>query len=351
MTVRYETALQGDTFATIGKRLGVDPTLLAARNNYARTTGVRAGFLVAYLDTDVAAGGGGGTTPPISFARPFSSFSPFNVAIPSNAVWTPDAQHRLSLPWYVDKVAAGAVGQVAKASDPVWTFNMPEYIAPDYHRNRPAWKGPVSAPASLFAGADIDKVMSVEQPDGSYFEVWQAVIDPVKRTVTSRAPDGKVGWATGNVVTGAGGGTLSNNDGVRAANFSWRAGLITLADLDAGVIDHALVVALDGTRLASSNSYVAPATAGETTGNGTIPMGTRFGIPPGVAQPAGMSPVGVIMFKAMQKYGAFVGDYTGGTPQFYTQPNTGTMTDPLVDNWTKPKSDFEIMSSYFQFCA
>jgi hypothetical protein len=41
-------------------------------------------------------------------------------------------------------------------------------------------------------------------------------------------------------------------------------------------------------------------------------MGSRIGVPAGVPMPAGLSPLGVKVFRALQKYGMFVGDFAGG---------------------------------------
>jgi len=221
----------------------------------------------------------------------------------------------------------------SSSTDPVWTFNMPSYVATAWHRNRPAATFTVRAPANLAASTDSDHILTVADPvTGNYVEVWQASVDSANRIVTSNPGPG---WATGNMITGAGGGSLSNNDGVRAANFSWTGGLITGADLSAGKIDHGLVVALPYDML-ESGAWRAPATAWETVGTGPIQMGSRIGIPAGTPMPAGLSPVGVMVFNSLRTYGAFVGDFTGGQwPMFYADQATVTQpqVQPLYTYW------------------
>jgi hypothetical protein len=210
---------------------------------------------------------------------------------------------------------------------------MPDYIAPAYHRNRPAAKFTMRAPADLAAGTDVDHILVVIDPGtGNYVEVWQASVDPTTRTVTNLP--GSPGWATGNAITGPGAGTLSNNDGVRAANFSWAGGLITGSDIAAGRIDHALVVAmpaevLKGGGNTGTGAWRAPATAWDAGWwQGKVQMGSRIGIPAGTPMPAGLSTLGVMVFESLQKYGAFVGDYAGGQwPNFYADNRTVSLGD------------------------
>jgi hypothetical protein len=180
----------------------------------------------------------------------------------------------------------------------------------------------------MVAGTDVDHILVVVDPvSGNYVEVWQASVNSATRTVTNIA--GTPGWATGNAITGPGAGTMANNDGVRAANFSWAGGLITGADIAANRIDHALVVALGsdvlkGGGTSGSGAWRAPATAWDAGyWSGPIQMGSRLGIPAGTPMPSGLSPLGVAMFKALQTYGAFVGDFAGGSwPNFYADGHT-----------------------------
>jgi hypothetical protein len=289
----------------------------------------------------------------VNKGRPFSTTGPWNTPTPAGTSWfdTPTL-HTLSTGgfrhWWVNTDSVGIWW--SSLSDPVWTFNMPAYVAPSFHRNRPASKFTMRAPASMVAGTDVDHILVVIDPaSGNYVEVWQASVNPATRTVTNIA--GSPGWAKGNAITGPGAGTLSNNDGVRAANFSWAAGLITGADLRARKIDHALAVALPSAVLKGGGSTGAgawrlPATAWDAGyWGGNLQTGTRLGIPPGVARPAGLSTLGVMAFNALQKYGAFVGDYTGGEwPLFYADNRSVTEASmcPLFCYWNyNGSSDME----------
>jgi hypothetical protein len=202
------------------------------------------------------------------------------------------------------------------------------------------------APRTLTPRPSDDLIVIVADPaTGEYVEVWLATVNASTLTVTGEV------WATGNMITGLGVGDLATNlnAGVRASNFTWAAGLITQADLDAGKIDHALAVALPGDMTKGGSAPVGPYRAPATAGNGDWPtgpivMGSKIGIPAGTARPAGLSSIGVMVFDALQKYGAYVGDVLGGeVPSFYADgPSMGlaynvsidyTPFDPLVAYW------------------
>jgi hypothetical protein len=102
--------------------------------------------------------------------------------------------------------------------------------------------------------------------------------------------------------------------GARACGFPLSAGLITVDQMRSGVIDHALVVAYPHIR---SRYYASPAstaqngfaTALPTRG---MPCGTRIQLDPSLnLDTLKLSPSGKIIARALQTYGAFVGDFSG----------------------------------------
>ncbi len=278
-------------------------------------------------------------------ARPFSPSSPFNTLTPAVTQWfdTPALHIRPGVTgtsdhWYVN-VASGIVW-CGKPSDPVWTFNLTGYTnAPEWNRTRPATTFHVHAPANMHDGTDSDHVVFVIDGD-TYYEVWNAHVDPATMTVTHGDPTGSRSYATGSITTSPGAGTLGGlNDGTRASNFSWGAGLITGRDLTNGKIDHALAIALTDAMYSNAyTSYVPPATAWDNGGHtGLIKTGMKLGIPPGTPRPAGLSSLGSMVFDALQKYGAYVGDFVGGQwPTFYTDQLTvaPSQMTPLYAWWT-----------------
>ncbi len=283
----------------------------------------------------LAANWGNGTPTGVNKARPFAANSPWNTPTPVGTQWfdTPtmhvNTDYSHTGHW---SLTVGSIGIFwSSPSDPIWTFNMPDYVAPTWGRNRPATSFTLRAPANIVVGTDSDHALVVADPvSGNYVEVWEASIDASTHTVTSNGP----GWATGNAITGLGVGGLvadgGNNAGIRASNFSTIGGLLTSGDWKSGVIDHALVVALNPQILkrGAPTPYLAPATSGDAGGanTGLIIMGSKLGIPSDQVMPtvlnaeipagSGKRP-GKMLWEALQKYGMYVGDVTGGTTQFY----------------------------------
>ncbi len=110
--------------------------------------------------------------------------------------------------------------------------------------------------------------------------------------------------------------------GVRAAGASLLGGLIPAAEL-AGVplIEHALPIELDVGQLKAgtvqTDQFVPPAVSCDgdslTTYTGTIPMGARFALPPDLGLPPDLTPEGLALAKAYQKYGGYIVDAAGFT--------------------------------------
>jgi hypothetical protein len=103
--------------------------------------------------------------------------------------------------------------------------------------------------------------------------------------------------------------------GARACGFPLVAGLIRVEEIEAGRIDHALVIAYPHIR---SGWFTPPAsTAQASNGAGAIstrgiPCGGRIQFDPTVdLDTLGLSESGKIIMRALQEYGAYVGDYSG----------------------------------------
>lgn len=317
---------------------------------------------------------------------PFSATSPWRTQTPVDTLWF-DAPTILttlnstemsggarsvgvggpSRIWYAAESSVGIWH--ATNSDPLWTFEMPNYIFVPFNRNRSASTFTFHAPADMVENQDSDHILVVVNDDtGEYVEVWLAetpaspVPDPsdptnasnwtktttgLTRVVRNRTQNGSVvpGWARGDAADGPGAGTTGgNNDGVRAANFSWLGGVITQDDIDAGEINHAIVIALNYFTLdgnGSNYNWLAPATAKDVGGAiGPIKMGTKIGIPRSSTPPGDLTPAGLVLWNCLQKYGAYVGDYAGGPwPIFYLDSKSITDTSyfhPWFAWWTQP---------------
>jgi hypothetical protein len=102
--------------------------------------------------------------------------------------------------------------------------------------------------------------------------------------------------------------------GPRACGFSLIAGLMTVDEIKAGAIEHALIIAYPHIR---SRYYTPPASSAQA-GNGDaqptrgVPCGGHVQLDPTLdLSTLGLSPTGLIIARALQKYGAFIGDYSG----------------------------------------
>jgi hypothetical protein len=102
--------------------------------------------------------------------------------------------------------------------------------------------------------------------------------------------------------------------GARACGFPLMAGLVTVDELRAGAIEHALVLAYPHIR---SRYYVPPASTAQATTDEAlptrgIPCGGRIQLDPALDLGAlGLSRSGRAMARALQTYGAYIGDFSG----------------------------------------
>jgi hypothetical protein len=112
----------------------------------------------------------------------------------------------------------------------------------------------------------------------------------------------------------AGNPTWWTSPGARACGFPLIAGLITVDEIKKGKIEHALVIAYPHMR---SHWYEPPASTAQVTTNLAlptrgVPCGGRIQLDPAVDVNAlSLSASGKIIARALQEYGAFVGDFSG----------------------------------------
>jgi hypothetical protein len=129
--------------------------------------------------------------------------------------------------------------------------------------------------------------------------------------------------------------------GPRACGFALIAGLVRPDEILAGRIDHALVVAYPHIR---AGFFTPPAsTAQATNGQGAqrdrgIPCGGRIQLDPSIdVTTLGLSAAGVVIARALQQYGAYVGDYSGAldlyadnAPEAAAQWSAGLLREDAV---------------------
>ena len=115
--------------------------------------------------------------------------------------------------------------------------------------------------------------------------------------------------------------------GSSGTGVSLLGGLITIRELEARRIDHALAIAIPNT---SAEKIVWPARRGDgrTTGPTAIPQGSHFRIDPSLDLTAlDMHPAGLAIARAAQRYGMVVRD-TSSNITFYAEDPQPTGSDP-----------------------
>jgi hypothetical protein len=115
--------------------------------------------------------------------------------------------------------------------------------------------------------------------------------------------------------------------GATASSLPLVGGLITLADLRRGRIEHALSIALPKIR---AGVFASPAGRDDGTSPDptSLPEGARLRLDPRLnLDSLDLPPLTRMIAEAAQRYGIFVRD-TGGDISFYAQDPTGTATEP-----------------------
>ena len=108
------------------------------------------------------------------------------------------------------------------------------------------------------------------------------------------------------------------------------AGTITIAELRAGVIPHALALNIPWA-LPNVYSWPAQRTDGTSTDPDAIPEGARFRLDPDLdIDKLGLPPMARMMATAMQRYGMIVRDQTGHAVSFFAENSAQSGTDPYT---------------------
>ena len=235
--------------------------------------------------------------------RPFAASSPFNLPIKAHPALDPNS--------------AAMVARASRAG--MVHANLFEYAIPIYQAGSrtprhavactgpaswgscPLEAGPLPIPPGAAANKGSDGAMAVVDPGtNTVSEYWQAV----------RSDSGawSATWGAINTLSGSGWGGSSTGAGASRIG-----GVVRVAEVQAGVIDHALVMQSDNV---CRQVYRAPAlkTDGDSVRPDCIPEGARLQLDPGidVASIRGITPGEKAVAKALQLYGAYVIDRGGG---------------------------------------
>jgi hypothetical protein len=161
----------------------------------------------------------------------------------------------------------------------------------------------VPIPSDAAVPTDSDASVVVWQPStDTVWEIWKT------RRVNGQWQacwGGKLDHASKSI------GTYPWPYGASASGISQLAGLITPEELAAGSIDHALALGVVNTR---RGQFVWPAnrTDGRSNAPSSIPEGTRLRLDPTIdIRALHLTPIGRMVARALQKYGAFVRESAG----------------------------------------
>jgi len=279
--------------------------------------------------TGGAAGGGttgAGGSSASGVWRPFSSTSPWNKPIPSNPALDPS-----SATFIADLSSLTGQGQQALSVN-IQGYSIPVYYvdssvpfvnvmaglggtgfrtgAPNEGDVPGSGTAPIPAGATPAAGTDrhlcvVDKTAEMswdlydaDDSSGGWTAGLAASMDLTSDGV--RPPTANSPWWAGQ--------------GARACGFPLIAGLITVDEVKAGKIEHALILAYPHIR---SRYYTPPASTAQGTTTDAIQTrgvecGGQIQLDPTLdLSTLGLSSTGLMIAKALQTYGAFVGDYSG----------------------------------------
>jgi hypothetical protein len=248
--------------------------------------------------------------------RPFSAESPWNTPIGASPPLASDS--------------AALVSDLARSSKwPFFTINIEQYGIPVYWADAHTPKQrvavslvggqgfenggavvPIPDDAAPAVGTD-KHLCIVDKATGTEWGFWEAEKRGGAWTCSVcatadlggsgvRPPAAREPWWMGH--------------GARACGFPLVAGLVTVDELRAGVIEHALVIAYPHirSRYYTSPASTAQASTAEALPTRGIPCGGRVQLDPALdIESLGLSRSGKAIARALQRYGAFVGDYSG----------------------------------------
>ena len=209
----------------------------------------------------------------------------------------------------------GVAVVVASASDPLVTVT-----------NTNNWgtvTGTTSfrAPAAAKPASGTDGHLVVVQPDGSAIEMWKA----------SRQANGN--FTAGAVARSLNGQHGFNTAGCRGSSFALAAGVIDPLEVKAGTINHALLMILPTSVVKRAAVWPSTSTDGTNYSADSLPEGARLILDPN-ADLSKLTALERAVAVALQRYGAYLGDKTGGTDlSFATLAPESYTTTGQSDQW------------------
>lgn len=264
-----------------------------------------------------------GTVTPALPWRPFASTSAWNTPIAANTLTDADSA----------AIVAALTTDPSKIAADLYEYGTPVYEA-DASTPRVKvtctmnWGDcflthqlvPIPDNAAAASGSDGHLVV-VDRTSGYSYELWQA--RKINTTTWSAS------WGAVLPLDGDGRSTPVTNNAV-GAGISRLAGLVRVNEIRNGDIPHALVFS-SAKACRGSYRYPATKTDGNSSAANCIPEGARIQLDPSidVDSIAGITPGERTIAKALQTYGAYVGDTGGANMAFpFEVPTSEDGTNP-----------------------
>ena len=287
-----------------------------------------------------ATGGTGGDQDPW---RPFSEASPWNTPIGNNPTL-----HAKSAEWIADWVTSSPYGEHLDVN--LTGYSIPLYWADS---TTPTHTVTCDLGGEGFTSDDgFDATVEMPIPDGATpdpesdghmlvvdrernleFGLYAAVNDNGTWTCALGATADLTGTGVRPLKEDADPWYLAH--GARACGFPLVAGLIRLEEIEVGRIEHALVVAYPHIRGGCYTSPASTAQAPTTDAHNDrgIPCGGRIQLDPELdLESLGLDGPATTIARALQRYGAYVGDYSGAMSLYgEASPAALTRWEQLLD--------------------
>lgn len=279
----------------------------------------------------------------LRYTRLFAASSPFYDSIPASATIDPNSSVMVSS--LVDQ-AKQAFQIVVKE----WSVSV-YYVDASTEKHdvklTARWspkKKMVNVPIPDFAEPDPEKdgsMVVIDEASGCIYDFWEM-----------RYKNGRWKAAWGNALPLNSNGIFPKGFSARGSGFELLQGVIWPQELEAGVIDHALIFSYDHTK---AGGPVAPATEsdGTTSDAWAIPEGALVRLNPALdLNTLGLNSYEMMIAKALQKYGMYCADDGGGISLYavnpiscQSNPYAGIWGDQTYVNMSKiPVSEFQVMN-------
>ena len=162
----------------------------------------------------------------------------------------------------------------------------------------------VPIPAGAAASAGTDAELTVYSP--STDQLWEFWLAKHTGAGWSACWGGRIDHVSSSP------GFFTGGFGATATGLPVAGGMISIQDVKSGSINHAMSLLIPDAATWNNFSYPAQRSDGNSSAAGAIPEGTRFRLDPSLdVTKLGLTPVGVMIARAAQKYGFVVTDQSG----------------------------------------